>query len=77
MAMLQLYLDIDENGKAKVTDTQFVIWDSRTKEEDYNKQYWDYLKSIVISLIEKTTWKPATIKNIGVKSRNDIYIYLK
>lgn len=77
MAMLQIYLDIDENGKAKVTDTQFVIWDSRTKEEDYNKQYWDYFKSIAIPLIERTTWKPATIKNIGVKSKNDIFIYLK
>ena len=77
MAMLQVYLDIDETGKAKVTDTQFVIWDSRTKEEDYNKKYWDYIKSIAIPLIEQTTWTPAKIKNIGVKSKNDIFIYLK
>lgn len=77
MAMFQIYLDIDENGKAKVKDTEFVIWDSRTKEEDYNKQCWNYFKSIAIPLIEKTTWKPATIKNIGVKSKNDIFIYLK
>lgn len=77
MAMLQVYLDIDENGSAKVTNTQFVFWDNRTKEEDYNKQYWDYIKSIAIPLIEKTTWRPATIKSIGVKSKNDIFIYLR
>lgn len=77
MAMFQIFIFIDENGKAKVTDTQFVIWDSSTKEEGYNKQYWDYFKSIAIPLIEKTTWKPATIKNISVKSKNTIFIYLK
>jgi len=77
MAMLQVYLEIDENGKAKVTDNQFVVWDSRTKEEDFNKKYWAYFKSIAIPLIEKTTWTPAKIKSIGVKSKNDIFIYLK
>jgi hypothetical protein len=77
MAMLQVYLDIDENGRAKVTDAQFVFWDNRTKEEDYNKKYWSYFKKIAIPLIEKTTWTPAKIKSIGVKSSNDIFIYLK
>ncbi len=77
MAMLQLYLDIDEKGNAKVTDTQFVFFDSRTKEQDYNKEYWDYFKSIGISLVEKTIWTPAKIKSISVKSKNDIFIYLE
>jgi hypothetical protein len=75
MAMLQVYLDIDEKGKAKVTNTQFV-WDS-SKDEEYYRKFWDYFKSIAIPLIEKTTWTPATIKSIGVKSKNDIFIYLK
>jgi len=76
MAMLQVYLDIDENGKANVTNTQFVFWDKSTKEDNYNKKHWDYFKSIAIPLIEKTTWTPAKIKSIGVKSKNDIFIYL-
>lgn len=77
LAMLQVYLDIDEKGKATVTNTQFVFWDSRTNEEDYNKGCRSYLKNIAISLIEKTTWKPATIKSFNVKSKNDIFIYLE
>ena len=77
MAMLQVSLDIDENGKAIVTDAQFIFWDNKTKEKDYNKKHWDYFKGIAIPLIEKTTWIPAKIKSIGVKSKNKIFIYLK
>jgi len=74
-AMLQLYLDIDENGNAIVTNTQFV-WDS-SKDEDYYINFWNYFKSVAIPLIEKTKWTPATIKSIGVKSKNIIFINLK
>lgn len=77
LALLQFYIDIDETGKAKVTDTYFVFWDDKTKEEDFNKKYWNYLKNIAVPLIEKTTWTPAKIKSIGVKSKNDIFIHLK
>jgi hypothetical protein len=77
MAFLQIYLDIDEMGKAKITDYQFVFWNSITKKENYNEQFWNYFKNIAFPLIEKTTWIPAKIKNINVKSRNDIILYLK
>jgi hypothetical protein len=77
MAFLQIYLDIDEMGKAKITDYQFVFWNSITKKENYNEKYWNYFKNIAFPLIEKTTWIPAKIKNINVKSRNDIILYLK
>lgn len=77
MAALQVYLDIDENGKAKVTNTQFVFWDSQIKGTDSNKKYRNYFKNLAISLIENTKWIPAKVKSIGVKSQNDIFIYLR
>ena len=77
MAMLQFYLDIDQNGKAKITDMQYVFWDDKTKEEDYNNKHYEYLKTIAATLIENTKWTPAKIKSISVKSKNDIFVYLK
>ena len=70
MAFLSINLDIDENGKAKVTKFGCYI----TK---YNEEHCNYFKSIAIPLIENTKWTPATIKSIGVKSKNEIFIYLK
>ncbi|MDQ1164358.1 hypothetical protein [Flavobacterium sp. SORGH_AS_0622] len=77
LSYFQIYLDIDEKGKAKIIDHHFVFWNGKTKQENYNKKYWDYFKNIAFSLIEGTTWIPAKIKNINVKSRNNIIIYLK
>jgi hypothetical protein len=77
MAMLQFYLDIDQNGKAKITNTKYILWNDKTKEENYNKEYYAYFRNIAASLIENTKWTPAKIKSISVKSKNDIFVYLK
>ena len=47
------------------------------KEEDYNKKHWGYFKSVAKKLIEETRWIPAHVKNVPVKSANNIFIYLK
>ena len=77
LAFLQVYLDIDRNGNAKIYDYHIEFFDYTTKESDFNKKYWEYFKKIAFHLIENTKWTPATIKNIRVNSRNDIAIYLK
>ncbi len=77
IAFLQVYLDIDRNGNAKIYDFHVEFFDNKTKEKDFNKKYWDYFKNIAFPLIENTKWIPAKIKNINVNSRNDIAIYLK
>ena len=77
MSGIQILLNIDGKGKARVTGCYFDFWDSRTKEEDYNKEYWEYIKEVAIPLIESTTWIPAKIKSFSVISKNDIWIKLK
>ncbi|WP_129540973.1 hypothetical protein [Flavobacterium sp. 140616W15] len=77
LAFLQVYLDIDRNGNAKIHDSHIEFFDYKTKESGYNKKHWEYLKKIAFPLIEKTKWIPAKIKNINVNSKNDITIYLK
>jgi len=77
LTFLQVYLDIDRNGNAKIYDYHIEFFDYKTKESGYNKKYWEYFKEIAFALIEKTTWIPAKIKNINVNSKNDIIIYLK
>lgn len=69
--MLQVYLFIDEKGKAKVNDFQMCAW------AKVNEKHYSYFKKEAKKIIEETTWEPAKIKNIGVKSNNDIFIYLK
>ncbi|MEC4005822.1 hypothetical protein OX283_014215 [Flavobacterium sp. SUN052] len=77
LAFLQVYLDIDRNGNAKIYDYHIDFFDYSKKESGFNKKYWEYFKSIAFPLIENTKWTPAKIKNINVNSRNDIAIYLK
>lgn len=74
---LQVYLDIDRNGNAKIYDYLFEFYDMKTKEENYNREFWNYLKEVAFPIIEKTKWIPAKIKGIPVNSKNDIAIYLK
>lgn len=77
LTFLQVYLDVDRNGNAKIYDYHIEFYDIKTKEKNYNKQFWDYFKEVAFPLIEKTKWIPAKIKGINVNSKNDIAIYLK
>lgn len=76
-AMLQIHLDIDQLGNATITNRYNMFWNYVTKEEDYNKEFYDYFGHIADSLIENTRWVPAKIKSLSVKSKNQIFIYLK
>lgn len=77
MAFLSVELDIDKEGNVKVTDNYFYFWDSKTNEENYNKEFESYIKKVAFSLLEKTQWIPAKIKGINVNSKQSFYIYLK
>lgn len=77
MAMIKIYLDIDEQGNASIDDHEFIFWNSKTKEEDYNKDINKAFEKIFIPLIEHTKWTPAKIKSFDVKSKSEIFIYLK
>lgn len=76
-AMLKFHLDTDKVGNTKVTGTEYLFWDYVTKEEDYNKLFYEYFKSLVVSLIENTKWTPAKIKKLSVNSKSEIFVYLK
>lgn len=69
--MLQVYLFIDEKGNAKINDFQMCAWAKA------NEKHYSYFKTEAKKIIEQTKWEPATIKSIGVKSKNDIFIYIK
>jgi hypothetical protein len=77
IAVLEFDLDIGRDGKAKITDSEFLFWNMDTKEEDYNTAYHDYLRSLAAGLIERATWTPAKIKSISVHSKCNINVYLK
>lgn len=76
-ATINITTEIDEKGKAIIKDIYFDFWNDVTNKQGYNREYWDYFEKIVRPLIEKTKWTPAKIKNINVKSRTEVYIYLK
>ena len=76
-AMLKFHLDTDKVGNTKVTDTEYLFWDYITKEEDYNKPFYEYFKKLAVSLIENTRWTPAKIKKLSVNSKSEIFVYLK
>jgi len=77
LALVKINLNIDENGVAKVTDYEFVFYDYKTKESDFNTDIYKKAKDIFLPLIEKTRWTPATIKKMNVKSKNEIFLYLR
>lgn len=77
MSDLSVNLIIDEKGKATIIDSYLNFWNSKTKKDNFNKEYCKYFKDIINSLIENTKWKPAQIKGINVKSKNHIIVYLK
>ena len=77
LADVNIYLEIDEYGKAKVGKCIFDFWNNKTKDEGYNKEIYQISKKIFIPLIEKTKWTPAKIKSFNIKSKSEIYIYFK
>ena len=76
-AYINAFVYIDEKGKAQIKNIRCDFFDYATKERDYNKKHNAYFESLIIPLIENITWRPAKIKNISVKSTNNILIYLK
>jgi hypothetical protein len=76
-AMLKFHLDTDKVGNTKVTGTEYLFWDYITKEEDYNKPFYEYFKNLAVSLIKNTRWTPAKIKKLSVNSKSEIFVYLK
>src|SRR6185369_5139728 len=76
-AMVQVFVDIDNNGKATLDSCVFLFWDSRTKEQDFNKSSWRIMEKTFKSLIEETRWTPAKIKSFAVKSNNEFFIRFK
>lgn len=76
-AMLKFHLDTDKDGNTKVTATEYLFWDYVTKQDDYNKQFYEYFKNLAVSLIENTKWTPAQIKKLSVNSKSEIFVYLK
>ncbi len=77
LSLVQIYVDIDETGKAKVKNYDFVYWNSITKEERFNKDVYKRFAAIFVPLIENTKWIPAKTKSFSVKSENEIAISLK
>lgn len=75
--MISISLFIDEKGKAKILNYNFDFYESKANEKDYNQECRKDFIGLAKHLIEETTWKPAKIKNISVKSKNYILIYLK
>jgi hypothetical protein len=77
MADAKIYLDIDEQGKAKVDTIEFFFWNHKTNKENFNAIIEKPFEKIIASLIEQTKWTPAKIKSFEVKSTSEIYIYFK
>lgn len=76
-AIIQIDIEVNEFGGAKVKSVVFETFNSDTKEENYNTEFNDYFKKTAITLIESTKWIPAKIKSHNIKSKNTINIYLK
>lgn len=77
-AYISIHLIMDENGKAKVTDSYVGFWNSQTKKSDYrNEKHYDYLRKLTTELVENVKWTPAKVKNVNVKSKSNVYIYFK
>jgi hypothetical protein len=77
MAMVKIYLDLDEFGNAKADIAEFIFWNFKTKKGDFNTETYKPFEKIILSLIEKTKWTPAKIKSFNIKSKSEIFIYLK
>lgn len=76
-SMVQVFVDIDNNGKATLDSCLFHFWDSRTKEQDFNKSSRPIMEKTFKSLIEETRWTPAKIKSFAIKSYNEFFIRFK
>jgi hypothetical protein len=77
LAHVKIYLDIDEYGKANAKIAEFIFWNSKINIQNYNTQIYKQVENIIIPLIEQTKWTPAKIKSFNIKSKNEIFIYLK
>ena len=77
MAMVKIYLDLDQQGNAKADIAEFIFWNPKTKKDDFNTDVYKPFEKIIIPLIEQTKWTPAKIKSFDVKSKSEIFIYFK
>jgi hypothetical protein len=77
MASIKVYLSVNQVGRAKVSDIEFLFWNNKSEDIDSNKQFYNYFRRTAMSLIENTKWTPAKSKLFKVSSKNDIFLYLK
>lgn len=77
MAMVKIYLDLDEYGNAKADIAEFIFWNYKTKKDGFNTDVYKPFEKIIIPLLEQTKWTPAKIKSFDVKSKSEIFVYFK
>jgi hypothetical protein len=77
IAMVNVYLKVDEFGNAKAKIADFIFWNSKTKKDDFNKEVCKPFAKIILTRIEKTKWTSAKIKSFNVKSESELFISFK
>lgn len=72
-AFIEVYIETDTLGRAKVNDIIYDFYNGDTEEENINGEFYPYFGKLIDSIVEHTKWKPARIRSFYVNSKMRLF----